>query len=93
MRGPGEWKGGNGTHVANAGAILNELEAEDQATKILIARGEPTSPVKLLKTQKLRLAERVGFAPLLVVANKELNGLLLPHDPLDPHESPGRDTY
>ena len=33
----GGWKGGNGTHVANAGAIFNELEAEHQATKILIA--------------------------------------------------------
>ena len=30
-------EGGNGTHVANAGAIFNELEAEHGATKILIA--------------------------------------------------------
>ena len=55
------------------GAIFNELEAEHRATNYSIARGAPTSPVKPLKTQKLELAERVGFAPLLVVANKELN--------------------
>jgi hypothetical protein len=39
------------------------------------------------------LAERVGFAPLLDVENKELKGLSLPHDPADPLESLGRDTY
>jgi hypothetical protein len=35
----------------------------------------------------------VGFAPLPVVENKELNGFRLPHDPPNPHESLGRDTY
>ena len=39
------------------------------------------------------MAERVGFAPLPVVENKELKGFLLAHDPLDTHESLGRDTY
>jgi len=39
------------------------------------------------------LAERVGFEPLLDVENKELKGFFLPHDPLDPHETRGRDTY
>jgi hypothetical protein len=39
------------------------------------------------------LAERVGFAPLLVIENKELNGSPLPHDPPNPHKRPGRDTY
>jgi len=38
VRGPGRSKGGNGIHVANAGAIFNQLEAELQATRILIAR-------------------------------------------------------
>jgi hypothetical protein len=53
----------------------------------------PTEAHGSVGKRERRLAERVGFAPLLVVANKELNGLLLPHDPLDPHESPSRDTY
>lgn len=39
------------------------------------------------------LAERVGFAPLLGIENKELIGFQLPLDPLDRLESPGRDTY
>jgi hypothetical protein len=47
------------------------------------------------------LAERVGFAPvlsvgnkeLMSVGNKELKGLLLPHDPPDPLENRGGDTY
>jgi hypothetical protein len=39
------------------------------------------------------LAERVGFEPLSGVENKELKGFRLPHDPLDPLKSPGRDTY
>jgi hypothetical protein len=39
------------------------------------------------------MAERVGFAPVLVVENKELNGFSVPRDPLESHEMPGRDTY
>jgi hypothetical protein len=35
----------------------------------------------------------MGFAPLPVVENKELKGFSVPHDPLDPHDSPGEDTY
>jgi len=35
----------------------------------------------------------MGFQPVLVAENKELNGFWLPHDLLDPHESPSRDTY
>jgi hypothetical protein len=43
--------------------------------------------------QLLRMAERVGFAPLLGVENKALRGFRLSHDPMDPLESLGRDTY
>ena len=39
------------------------------------------------------MAERVGFAPLPIVANKELDAFLLPSDQLDPLNRPGRDTY
>ena len=35
------------------------------AKKRRVARGEPTGPTKLLKTKKLRLAERVGFVPVV----------------------------
>jgi len=40
-----------------------------------------------------RLAERVGFEPLLVVENKELTGSPLPHDPLETLKDPARRTY
>jgi hypothetical protein len=39
------------------------------------------------------MAERVGFAPLLVIENKELKGFLVPHDPLKVLKSQGRRTY
>jgi len=39
------------------------------------------------------MAERVGFEPVRGVENKELTGSSLPHDPLEPHECRGRDTY
>jgi hypothetical protein len=39
------------------------------------------------------LAERVGFAPLLTVENKELKAFWLPHDPLDPLKNRDTDTY
>jgi hypothetical protein len=39
------------------------------------------------------LAKMVGFEPLPRIENKELNGFSVPHDPLDPHKCPGRDTY
>jgi hypothetical protein len=39
------------------------------------------------------MAERVGFATPSDIENKELKVFLLPLDPLDPLESPGRDTY
>jgi hypothetical protein len=61
---------------------------------------QPSCPPELQRRWELahssgerRLAERVGFEPLPVVENKELNGFRLPHDPPDPHESPDRDTY
>jgi hypothetical protein len=41
----------------------------------------------------MNVAERVGFVPVLCVENKELEGFSLPHDPPDPLESLGRDTY
>jgi len=47
----------------------------------------------LRASSERRLAERVGFAPVLRIENKELKGFRLPHDPTDPHESRGRDTY
>jgi hypothetical protein len=46
-----------------------------------------------IRSPARELAERVGFEPLPVVENKELNEFPLPHDPSDPHESRGRDTY
>jgi len=39
------------------------------------------------------MAERVGFGLLLVVENKELTGIHLPHDPLEPLKTLGRRTY
>ena len=45
------------------GAIFKGLEAEHRATKMLIARVEPTLPAMSLTTNKLKLAERVGFEP------------------------------
>ena len=39
------------------------------------------------------MAEIVGFELVLVVENKELNRIPLPHDPREPHEGHGRDTY
>jgi hypothetical protein len=50
-------------------------------------------PVNSLKTKDRGLAERVGFEPLLFIENKELTGFCLSHDPLNPLESRGRDTY
>jgi len=55
--------GSYGTHVANAAQFFNGLEAEHRATKMLIARVEPTLPAMSLTTNKLKLAERVGFEP------------------------------
>ena len=45
------------------------------------------------KAKASRMAERVGFAPLPVVENKELKVFWLPPDQPDPLKSPGRDTY
>lgn len=56
-------------------------------------RRNPLHPSKLLIINDLVLAERVGFAPLLTVENKELMGFWLPHDPPDPLETRGGDTY
>jgi integrase len=39
----------------------------------------------LFESERLSLAERVGFGPLLDVGNKELTGDPLPHDPIDTH--------
>ena len=47
---------------------------------------QPTLP-------EARLAERVGFEPLPTIESKQLKRFGLPHDPPDPHESPGGDTY
>jgi hypothetical protein len=46
-----------------------------------------------IQSERRRMAERVGFAPQLGIENTELKGFSLPRDPLDPHESPGGDTY
>ena len=57
----------------------------------------PPSPKATVGTlcanHERRVAERVGFALLPGIENKELIAFLLPHDPPHPHESPGRDTY
>ena len=63
------------------------------ADRSAIARSEPTLPAKLLISKKLKLAERVGFAPSPVVANTGLSRFPLPPDPLEPLESPGGRTY
>jgi hypothetical protein len=52
----------------------------------------PKRALKFTRARR-RMAERVGFAPLLRIENKELTGFWLPHDPSDPLESLGRDTY
>ncbi len=39
------------------------------------------------------MAERVGFGLRPPVANKELTGIHLPHDPLEPLKGLGRRTY
>ena len=57
------------------------------------SRGLPTVARASVGKRERRLAERVGFEPQPVVANKELKEFQLPHDPLDPHECLGRDTY
>jgi hypothetical protein len=49
--------------VAHFDTIFNELEVQLAGEQKSIARVEPTSPVKSLKTNKLKLAERVGFEP------------------------------
>jgi hypothetical protein len=46
-----------------------------------------------IESKRLILAERVGFGLLLGVENKELTGIHLPHDPLEPLKSLGRRTY
>ena len=51
------------THVASASAFFNNLRVDYGVNWNRPARGEPTSPAKRLKTQKLMLAERVGFEP------------------------------
>jgi hypothetical protein len=85
--------GAQSTHAPCVYQIFNDLGADFAGETSRIAREEPTSPANLLILNKLKLAERVGFAPLPVVENKELKGFHLPHDPPDPHESLGRDTY
>ena len=42
---------------------------------------------------KRLMAEKVRFAPLPVVENKEPNRFLDRHGPLNALKSPGRDTY
>ena len=52
---------------------------------------QPTASAYRLMTY--RMAERVGFGLLLVVENKELSGILVPPDPLEPLKDLGRRTY
>jgi hypothetical protein len=58
-------------------------------TYSLACHPEPASEASVRR----RMAERVGFAPLLRIENKELTGFSLPHDPPDPLKNRGRDTY
>jgi len=58
----GGWRLGSfSTHVPCVDHIFNDLVADLGGEKSCIARVEPTSPAKSLKTNKLKLAERVGF--------------------------------
>jgi hypothetical protein len=58
----GGWRMGSfSTHVPCVDQIFNDLVADLGGEKSCIARVEPTSPAKSLKTNKLKLAERVGF--------------------------------
>jgi len=47
------------THVGGASAFFNNLRVDYGVNWNRPARGEPTWPAKLSKTQKLNLAERV----------------------------------
>jgi hypothetical protein len=92
------------TRTAADGASATEVASTFAASPLrrIPSRGEPTfacwsSLLAGLPTEAAseasdwrRLAERVGFAPLLRIENKELNRLRLPHDPPDPVKSPGR---
>jgi hypothetical protein len=56
------WRvGSHSTHVPCVDQNFDDLVADFGADKRCIARVEPTSPAKSLKTNKLKLAERVGF--------------------------------
>jgi hypothetical protein len=60
----GWWRVGSFiTHVPCVDQSFNDLVADLGGVKSCIARVEPTSPAKSLKTNKLKLAERVGFEP------------------------------
>src|SRR4029434_4114254 len=61
------------THVASASAFFNNLRVDYGVNWNRPARGEPTWPAKLSKTQKLNLAERVGFEPTCPLRDKTLS--------------------
>ena len=65
--------GSDTTHVAQTGLFFDVNEAKIAAKIGRVARGEPTSPTKSLKTQKLMLAERVGFEPTCPLRDKTLS--------------------
>ena len=79
-------------YFASLRACLNYLAGLCQEFR-QVANNVVTSRQPILTEIFRRLAERVGFAPLLDIENKELNRFSLSHEPLDPHESPCRDTY
>jgi hypothetical protein len=47
----------------------------------------------MIGKRERRLAERVGFAPMLPVESKELNHFPDQYDPLNALNRPRRDTY
>src|SRR6266850_5738357 len=70
----GGWRLGSfSTHVPCVDHIFNDLVADLGGEKSCITRVEPTSPAKSLKTNKLKLAERVGFEPTCRLPDKTLS--------------------
>ena len=94
------WEGGTPTQVSTSSETVFEFRPEiatcrdrKRMRKDTYQTRKKFANLHLSDAERLIVAERVGFAPLPVVENKELNGFSLSHDPLNPHESPGRSTY
>lgn len=75
------------------GARPHERSNAFSGRKLYQVPRRPVHQPELVDFEWVELAERVGFEPLLAVDNKEFIGISHPHDPPDPLESRGRDTY